>query len=296
MNTLKLHTFVSSIILGIILMTTSEIYAQMTVTYRPAVYKADARENTFEQEILELFLEKTRDEYGDYELKRSPEMNYDRALEELRRGRFENFIVHTSARNELVEEFDYLQVPIARGIFGYRVFLTNPEVAAQLADVQTVDELRQFTMGQGTGWTDVDILRANGFEVTEINSFASLFKMVAANRFNLFPRGANEVEEELELNSDVDNLVLDSNICLYYPLPRFLFTTKGNNLLLERLKAGFDEAYADGSFQKIWEKHLMESVRFAELEKRKIFRINNPMIEAIDYSKLEPYIYNPIKE
>ena len=43
-----------------------------------------------------------------------------------------------------------------------------------------------------------------------------------------FSVGQNEILEEWETRKDIDGLVLDDNIVVYYPLPRFFITHLDN--------------------------------------------------------------------
>lgn len=273
----------------------ANVSAQMVVTVRAPESETDHRYD-YEHELVELLLEKTEDEYGGYEIQQSPVMNFNRAIEELESGDLENLIIKTSATDEFLERFDYMEIPVDRGIFGYRVFFTNPTVEEQLADVTSIEELKEFTIGQGAGWIDVEILNSNGFETVEVSNIESLYKMVAANRFNLFGRGANEILVEYNEYKEVDNFVVDEHVCLYYPLPRFLFTTEGNDELIERLRAGFEKAYQDGSFEELWEEHYLKSIDYVDLGKREIFEADNPLIQSLDMSSLEKYMYDPLGE
>lgn len=272
------------------------VNAQMTVTYRAPESASDER-YLYEYELLQLVLERTKNSHGDYVLEASAPMNFNRAYQELRAGNIENFIIKDSARDSYMEEFEYLPIPVARGIFGYRIFFTNPQVADQLKGVQTLEDLQQFSIGQGSGWVDVDILRSNGFQVDEVGNFDSLFRMVGANRFNLFSRGTNEILSEYNsYSSQVQNLVLDESVVLYYPVPRFLFTSPGNTEVLERIEAGLEIIFNDGSFIELWESHFQESLDFVNLQDRIIFSVDNPTIQTLDMSELEQYIFNPLED
>lgn len=54
-------------------------------------------------------------------------------------------------------------------------------------------------------------------------------------------------------------------------------------------------AYHDGSLKKLWRKEYGESIEFAKLKQRKIFHLNNPLINNLptDYQK---YLYDPIHD
>ena len=158
-----------------------------------------------------------------------------------------------------------------------------------------LEELRRYSHGQGAGWADVGILRANGFKVQEVSSYESLFPMVAAGRFDLLCRGANELLDEYRLHSTIPGFAYDSSFALVYPLPRFFFTSRENGKAIERVTRGLELAYRDGSLQKLWEAQYRESVDFAKLRSRRIFRLENPLIRNIDFD-FRKYDYDPLKD
>ena len=57
---------------------------------------------------------------------------------------------------------DYVRFPIHLGIVSYRICFVSPQQQAAVASVTTLDQLKKFTLGQGKGWLDVQILRQAG--------------------------------------------------------------------------------------------------------------------------------------
>ena len=77
--------------------------------------------------------------------------------------------------------------------------------------------------------------------------YEGLFKMLMSNRFDAFPRGVNEIFKELEVRKEeIPDLAVEESICLYYPLPRFFYTAKGNTLLAERVTKGLEKMIDSG--------------------------------------------------
>lgn len=268
------------------------------VTYRSAENVEDKRYD-YDTALLRLLLDKSKAEFGPYKLKQSPIMNYKRAILMAQKNKLKNFVLKLSVSKEWTDSMDYLEVPVDRGIVGYRVFFVSKETKKKLAAVNSLEDLKKFTIGQGSGWNDVDILRAQGFKVIEGPNYKGLFHMVANNSFDLFSRGANEVfEENKNFGVKIKNLVLDDQVALFYPLPRLFFTSKGNAEVLNRLKAGFKIASQDGSFDALFEKHYRQSIDFVKLKNRRLLKMENVQLKAlpIDLKKLERYFYNPLPE
>ena len=266
----------------------------MLFTYESNKTKND-KQNSYDISLLKLVLEKTVAKYGSYKLVKAPYMNASRILKYMELNKLENFIVKRSYSSKLLEKLDYIPFPIERGVVGYRVFFISPNAKEKISYVKTLDELKKFTMGQGLGWLDVSILEKNGFKVREGSSYQGLFRMVAANRFDLFPRGINQIYNEYEKQKNIKNLFIEKKISLYYPLPKFFFTHKSNKKALKRLDEGLTLAYEDGSFNKLWKRFYAKSLEFANLKNRKILKIENPFLKDIDPS-YKKYIYQVEEE
>lgn len=246
--------------------------------------------------VLALALDKTRAEYGDYRLEITPFMNTARAIQETRKGRFPNQILMTSFQNRLLAEgLDYARFPVDYGVTGYRICFVSPQASAAVGKAGNLGELRKFTIGQGTGWADSEILRFNGFTVYEAGQQESLFLMVAAGRFDLFCRGINELEPELNrYKQDIGALEYDRSMALSYPLPRFFFASKHNRALLERITRGLQIAHQDGSLRKLWLAQFGSALRFANLKQRRIFELKTPNIDLIDFD-YRKYYFDPTR-
>ncbi len=266
-------------------------FSEMTVTYRSQESVNDIRQE-YNIALLELALQKTTTEYGPYKLIPSIRMNAARSLVAAKNNEFENFFIKRSVSKMLLNELSYVSFPVDRGIVGYRVFFVSPDARDRLKNVNTIEELKLFTMGQGIGWLDIKILEHNGFRVITGSSYEGLFNMVARGRFDLFPRGTNELYGEFKSHSTIKDLIYDDSIALYYPLPRFFFTAKKNLIARKRIEDGLIAAYNDGSFIKIWKKFYTQSLDFVDLKNRKILKIDNPFLVGVDKS-YERYLYTP---
>ncbi|WP_417069090.1 hypothetical protein [Niveibacterium terrae] len=268
--------------------------AQMVFTYQQAESRKDRRFD-YDTAVLRLALEKTRKEYGGFRLQPSPPMNRARAIADASSRAYPNFFVKLSYSDNLAGKgLAYARFPIDRGIVDYRICFVRSELKERLAATSTLVELKRYSHGQGIGWADVDILRANGFTVQQVSDYESLFRMVAAGRFDLFCRGVNEILDEYRLHRDIPHLDYDSSFALVYPLPRFLFTSAANKAALARVSRGLQIAYQDGSLQALWLRQYQPSIEFAKLKTRRLFRLDNPLIHSIDFD-FHKYDFDPLK-
>jgi ABC-type amino acid transport substrate-binding protein len=239
----------------------------------------------YEVSVLKLALDKTLKEYGPYELKPAPKINVNRSLQSIKANTFTNYFASLGYNENYgsPDEITYVRFPVDLGVLSYRTCFVPQESLAKIQKINTLDELRKLSMGQGRGWVDGAILKHNGFEVVEIEPYPNLFKMVAAHRLDLFCRGSNEIKEEYERWGETEGLSYDRHLLIYYPMPIFFYTNSQNKQAVARVTKGLYKAYADGSLMKLWRVHHQASVDFAELDKRKVFRLENPLVKSIDF-------------
>lgn len=259
-------------------------FAQTVFTHRvPEAYASNTP--TYEVSVLKLALEKTIAEYGPYEFKAAPKINVSRSLQSIKANTFPNYFASLGYNDNYgkPEEITYIPFPVDLGVLSYRTCFVSQEAAAKIAQINTLDDLRKLSMGQGRGWVDGAILKHNGFEVVEVEPYPNLFKMVAAHRLDLFCRGANEIKEEYARWGQTEGLSYDRHLLIYYPMPIFFYTNSQNKTAIARVTKGLHKAYADGSLMKLWRAHHQASVDFAELDKRKVFRLENPLVKSIDF-------------
>ncbi len=248
----------------------------------------------FDNEVLALALEKTVKKYGPYTLRDSPKMNFKRAFKYVSSNTLPNFFIKLSYEDRFVDHMgmDYVRFPVDLGIVGYRVCFVSAALKGKLENTRSIEELKKFTHGQGASWADARILRENGFNVVAVENYESLFEMVAANRFDLFCRGANELLDEWESHKNVKGLTFDRTIVIYYPLPRFFYTNKANKKGMQRIQEGILIAHNDGSLKKAWDRKYKSSVDFADLGTRRVFKLENPLVKRIDFD-YQQYLFDP---
>ncbi|MDQ8203305.1 hypothetical protein [Pelagicoccus sp. SDUM812003] len=269
--------------------------AQTVFTVRSDESDNDNRRE-YERKALELALEKTVSDFGPYSLVTTDErLNEKRSLSAVEEDSYPNFFIKSSISNEIVSAYGFVPFPLDRGMVGYRVAFTSEAVKEKLASVESLDQLKGFSILQGIGWLDTEILRPQGFTVIEGSSYEGMFQMVARGRGDLFMRGTSELLDEWNAHQNVPGLAYDESVALYYPLPRFFLTNKKNTDAIRRVETGLKRAYEDGSFIELWKQHNLESINFVNLKDRKIFRIENPLIDKVD-TAYEQYIFDPSKE
>lgn len=251
----------------------------------------------YAQQLLELAFEYTRAEYGDFEVRLTPYMSEARARKVLREGTYPHPIRTDVSHPAVIRDqrLSYVPFPIYLGILGYRVCFVPKNKQREFSEIKEHKDLIKLVHGQGEGWRDVEILEENGFRVLRGPAAINLYKMLNANRIDMFCRGTNEVLNEEALYRDLDNIVLDTSIALYYPMPLFYYVNSSDELTHKRITQGVLAAYRDGAVIKLWNQHFGESVNYSTLGRRKIFSLKNSYTEGIPFN-YEQYLYQPQDE
>lgn len=262
----------------------------LLVTFRAAASVNDTRPRYY-KEILILTLEKTKARYGNYKILEAPYVNQLRDAYAIDREIYTNYVVDENFEDKFLNtSIDYIPFPLDFGLTGMRICFVNPKIKQEVKKATTTEQLKKYSIGQGIGWADVEILRQNGFKVVTVQNYDGIFKMTAVGRVDLFCRGVNELPREYETFKNINNLTYDESFAIVYSLPRFFMMNKKNVLLKKRIEQGLEIAYKDGSLHDIFQKYHADSISFSNLKQRKIFRIENPLIKKLpkDY---EQYLY-----
>ncbi len=253
----------------------------MTVTYRGPESDNDKRME-YPVALLTKAMELTKKEYGDYILIPSIRMNAKRAQQPEIIDKIENYIIEASVSKKTEDELFSIKIPTTKGLYGYRLFLIDSNNQYLFNNIKDIEDLKKIRFGQGSTWFDVKILNGNGLNVVKGLNYRGLLKMLMSGRFDAFPRGMNEVFKELSLNkASYANLAIENNLCIYYPLPKFFYTSKKSLLLNERVTKGLSMMIENGSFDTIFDKYNSKYILEAKLHERTIIKVDNNFISGL---------------
>lgn len=228
--------------------------------------------------LLELALAQTQEGPMPTQLRPyAEEVTQNRGIQLLQSGAIDVIALGTNAERE--SQMLPIKIDILRGIVGFRVFVIRAADQARIAKMDAQALRQQLTLGLNSQWADVPVMRANGFMVETSTSYENLFGMLAAKRFDAFPRGVNEAARELaERKLSYPQLAVEQTKALFFPFPIYFWVSKNHQALAQRIERGLTLALADGSFRKLFETyHAMEIAALAEA-KRQVIRLNNPIL------------------
>lgn len=199
----------------------------------------------------------------------------NRALLELGRSRRLDVLwTMTSVEREQLAR--PVRVPIFKGLYGWRLLLASADMGARMRDVQSLADLRQFSMVQGLAWPDTGILQANGLKVVVSPSYDAMFKQLRLGRVDAFPRSVEEIWWELERYGQ--GLAVVPDICLHYPAALYYFVAADETELAAAIELGLQRLRASGAFDRLFLQHHSEDLARARLSSRRIIELRNPQL------------------
>ncbi|MGI0115606.1 amino acid ABC transporter substrate-binding protein [Zooshikella sp. RANM57] len=248
----------------------------ITVIY-PVVAKDDVRYKDLIS-LLQQSLEVTVPEYGEYELVADKDIiSEGRYIERLKSGIGLN-VIWSSTSVEKEKTLRPIRIPLRKGLLGYRISLINKNNQSKIEKIKTIEALRLIEVGQGIGWGDIAVYKKNDIKVRTAR-YELLFRMLNAGRFDLFPRGVNEVFDEYQrFKTSYPNLVVEQKFLIVYPWPYYFFTNKADNRLAERIENGLRMMIKNGSFDQIFHQYHQAAIEQANLLKRHVIHIENPLL------------------
>jgi len=248
------------------------------VTYPATESRTDARFDDL-KEILKAALDETVATDGPYTLTASSRYATEaRYLAEIRDGGGEANVVWSSTSEQKERELLPIRFELRKGLLGFRVALIDQRRQKEFERVTTFADVKKLTIGQGIGWGDVAVYQAAGMKVTTA-PYENLFRMVANDRFDLFPRGVGEAFREQDARrAEVPELSVEQGLLLYYPWPYYFFCNRKDTALAARIERGLKRMRADGSFDRIFWKYNRTAIEQARMRERRVIRIPNPLL------------------
>ena len=174
-----------------------------------------------------------------------------RSLRELAAGH-DITVVWSVASPERDAQLRRIPIAIDRGLIGWRVFLIRSG-DTRFESVRSVDDLKSFVAGQGHDWPDVEVLRANGLQVSESSTYDGLFAMLTRGHIDYFPRGLSEVMRELAVHGKND-LSIEPGLLMVYPEALYFYVNRDDAALADAITHGLEQSIKDGSFIAHFEK------------------------------------------
>ena len=186
------------------------------------------------------------------------------------------------ATHERVKKYRAIELPIIKGLNGWRASLVHKDNIEIFKDVSTLEQMRQFIPGSFHTWTDGKILLANKIQMLSGTDFVGLFRMLDTKRFDYFPLSILELAREAEYYKAQYNLdiAIEPNLLITYPVCFYFYVAKENEALAKVLTDGFEKIIANGKFDALFERHHRKILDQLLTGDRKVIRLINPLLPS----------------
>ncbi|OXS16602.1 hypothetical protein CGX12_02915 [Zobellella denitrificans] len=172
-----------------------------------------------------------------------------------------------------------VRVPLMRGLSGFRVLIINRSRQPEFSQVQSLADLAAFTGVQGIGWSDIEVLKGAGLNISAARRTTILDMLNRDQHVDYYPRSPVEAFGELAAQGqDYPQLMVEPRLLLHYPFAVYFFVSPEAPRLAEALTRGLERAYSDGSFMALFERHplIRDSLRQLQAEQRLRLELANP--------------------
>ncbi|WP_299817298.1 hypothetical protein [uncultured Roseibium sp.] len=253
------------------------------VTAQPGLAQAvgantpPATNNGYVDEILAEILRRT--EGPDAAVHRPADaagMSRDRLLSELISGELIDYAA-MATKPEWEAKLITIRIPLRKGLQGYRILFILGANQDAYSRVETLEDLKMFSVGSGLQWSTSRIMEEAGLHVVRAETLEHLLRMLELGRFKSLPRGMDEIFFEYEKWSEkMPDLAIEDTLTLFIPLPTYLFVSPERPDLAERFERGLRSMIADGSLDRLFWKYFQKDIERAGLSERRMIRIPNP--------------------
>lgn len=233
-------------------------------------------------DILTAALDKTVSEYGPYEIDfYSQYLSSNRSKLETERGVLLDLLFSTHWRGHFVNPENVIQIeyPVFEGMLGLRRLIVTRERSDQFSHIRSTEDLLRFSAGQGSSWTDIEVLKANNISIVEAQLFDGLFPMLSKHRYDYLPLSILEAQTALQTKGvKYSNLTINEDVYLFYPMPFYLYVNASKPELAHRLSKGLEIAQNDGSVRRLFKQHFYYVKPILDNEAKKLIVLKNPFM------------------
>lgn len=288
------HSLVRILLCGILAACATPVLAREIVIIDAPVNGIDKR-NDFTNRLLATILKKTEAKYGSFEIRYAPAYLYrDRLFAELLDGKIVNVTAKATRPDWEDSRLLTVRIPVDKGITEYRLFLINQDDQARFRRIESLEELKQLTLGVGHAWSTKGVFQAEGFKLEAVVDWESLYKMLEARRIDYLPRALSEIFVEYDdRHASYPRMAIEDSLAIYFPLPKYFFVSPQHPQLARRIEEGFQAMIRDGSFDKLFLAYHQKLIDRANFCGRRLLRFANPQLSPQTPLDHPEYWYTP---
>jgi hypothetical protein len=253
---------------------------KLKVRYPAVQHEYYAKRDAYFISLLNIALTNSGEEFELVEVK-LPDYSEKRSVLLIESNQYDVHWINTTPDRE--KQLRPIRIPLDKGAIGWRAFFIRPDLQTVFDKVVSAEDLKSLIFVQGHDWPDVPVLRSNDFAVERSSNWSGLFRMVALNRAQVFPRSILEISAE-QKEPVAQGLVIEKNLILRYPAAYYFFVAKDNAELANIIERGLKKSFADGSFDKLFFQNFGAPIADLDLSSRRIISIDYPALTIEDES------------
>lgn len=260
----------------------------LAATVRVGLLHGDAQVFDYELSVIRLALENAPGQHT-LEIVPLPNATQNRVFAMLNEDNPEINVFFSGYSPEREARLLQVDIPLTRGLLGYRLFAVRKDRIGTLQGIDTLHELQAVTIGSGDGWPENRIMRYNALQVVT-SQYDNLWRMLDYGRFDLFHRGVQEIFTELA-KPGRDDLAILPGVAMAMRYDYFIYVPKFRDDLYQILLSGLQNAYSNGAFMANFNAHpaIRAALDRSDLDQRTIIWLSMP--DARDTLKNIPATY-----
>jgi len=234
-------------------------------------------------EVLRRALEISEQNFGTFTLDFvNIEIPTARALRVIETGKLINVFI-AAANDDWDNIATPIKIPVRFGQLSYRLLLVNKNNLDKFKAIDSLSDLKELTGGLQKGWALHDIFKKANIKMITGSNFEGLFLMLNSGRFDYLPRAIYEAYDELENREGIlNNIVVEPTLALYIPTVSYVYVSNESPRIVKRLEYGLEQMVKNGELKTLFNKYYKEDIIRANLQNRKIIRIENSYFSKQD--------------
>jgi len=189
-------------------------------------------------------------------------------------------IIWFGAFASMENKYQSVRIPIFRGLMSYWQILVRENDVDKFSHIETLDDLKKFSVLQGERTKSVSAFAAAGF-VTRYGDLPNLPMMLAHKRADMMIMPALLSKSMNRFNLEELGIVSLPDVMLHLPYIHFFYLAKsGSEELQDAISSGLTAAIADGSYDRLISTHSLTGNSYDKIIQGnfKLLYLDNPYL------------------
>ncbi|MGE5371285.1 MAG: hypothetical protein ACM3QZ_04780 [Solirubrobacterales bacterium] len=210
------------------------------------------------------------------DIRLTPNEPQTRVIADLDNGSVSLYYMLQSAERDA--KYPSIKVNLTNGLIGSRILFIRKGTQSRFDGLLSPKDFRdRHLIGAiGANWFDGKVWKANNLLYVGITGdWKLIYGMLKAGDrgIDYFPRGANEIWDEYAAHPELD---IEKNLILKYDRDFHVYLGKNSPALKPVLESALQKAQADGTINRLVQKHYAKQLNLIQYDNRKVINLNTP--------------------